>query len=224
MNKKCALIKRFFEADNTRDKLTIAGSFNALIAPQKLVPPTTHTEVWRDIMGYEGIYQVSSFGRVRSIERFFIKNKRGGKEKMAVYQSGCIRTSRYDKNGYLKISLWNNNSVKWFSMHRLVAIHFNDNPNNYPQVLHMDDNTKNARWDNLEWGTQSKNIQDSFDRGRNRHGSKNNKAKLTEADIPKIRELINNGLPSPAIGKMYGVVKSTILSIKHNKCWKHVKQ
>lgn len=180
-------------------------------------------EVWRNVIGYEGIYQISNYGRIKSIERFFIKNRRGGNQKMAVYCVEKIKAEDFSKFGYLRCSYWLNENAKHVFVHREVAKHFIPNPNNYPQVLHKDDNPKNARWDNLEWGTQKKNIQDCVSRGRWHLGEKNYKSKLKSEDIPKIRQLIHEGMSNAKIGEIFGVTDCPIDFIRKNKTWKHIK-
>ena len=90
-------------------------------------------EEWRDIKGYEGLYQVSNLGRVRS------KRK--------------ILKGTPDKDGYLRVALCKNGTRKYFGIHRLVAIAFIYNANNYPCVNHKDENKTNNRVKNLEWCT-----------------------------------------------------------------------
>lgn len=98
-------------------------------------------EVWKDIVGYEGLYQVSNWGRVRSLNyRHAIGNIK-------------ILVPYSDRIGYLHIEL----SGKKFLVHRLVAIAFIPNPNNYPVVNHKDCNPQNNRVENLEWCTQKYN-------------------------------------------------------------------
>ena len=108
-------------------------------------------EEWRDIKGYEGRYQISSLGRVKSIVR---------KEEK-------ILSTRFNKQGYEKISLNDNNSKrKTFSVHRLVAEAFLDNPNNLPEV--------NNKVENLEWCTGKYNSNYGTGKLRNaiKHGKK----------------------------------------------------
>lgn len=91
-------------------------------------------EIWKDCKGYEGKYQVSNLGRVWSI----------GSQK---YLKGS-----YDKDGYIQVYLTaKNGKTKIEKIHRLVALAFLDNPNNYPQVNHKDKNKQNNCVDNLEW-------------------------------------------------------------------------
>lgn len=91
-------------------------------------------EIWKDCKGYEGLYQVSNLGRVWSI-----RSQR--------YLKGS-----YDKDGYIQVYLTaKNGKTKIERVHRLVALVFLDNPNNYPQVNHKDENKGNNCVDNLEW-------------------------------------------------------------------------
>ena len=92
-------------------------------------------EEWRDIKDYEGLYKVSSYGRVYSY-----------------YTKKSLRP-RKDKEGYLMVSLYKENKAKEHKVHRLVALHFIPNPNNHPQVNHKDENKANNKVDNLEWCT-----------------------------------------------------------------------
>lgn len=89
-------------------------------------------EIYKDIRGYEGLYQVSDTGKVYSIKR----NK-----ELSIQKS----------KGYLRVQLWKNGSCKWFLIHRLVAEAFIPNPDNLPQVNHKDECKFNNNIDNLEW-------------------------------------------------------------------------
>lgn len=95
-------------------------------------------EIWKDIPGYERLYQVSNLGNVRSLNY-----RRSGKSKLL--KQGT------DKKGYKQVGLWKNSKRKHYSVHRLVAIAFLPNPNNLPQVNHKDENKANNNIDNLEW-------------------------------------------------------------------------
>lgn len=112
----------------------------------------TEKEAWKDIEGYEGYYQVSTQGNVRSVDR------------TVHYVDG--RTARYKgkkvainprNNGYLKVNLYRDHTMKNISVHRLVAEAFVPNPNNYPCVNHKDESKTNNRVDNLEWCTYKYN-------------------------------------------------------------------
>lgn len=101
-------------------------------------------EIWKDIEGYEGLYQVSNFGNIKSIKR---RRTKGGKLK---------ETMRY---GYKYVTLSKYGKIKRLSVHRLVAQAFIPNPNNYDIVNHKDENKSNNYATNLEWCTQAQNVQ-----------------------------------------------------------------
>ncbi len=103
-------------------------------------------EVWKDIKDYEGYYQVSNLGRVRSVDRTFIRE-----DGSTCTWSGRIRKLNPQTNGYLTVVLTKNNNSKRFRVHRLVAETFVPNPNNYPDACHKDENFLNNEASNLEW-------------------------------------------------------------------------
>lgn len=106
-------------------------------------------EIWKDIQGYEGLYQVSNLGRVKSLGR-------SGK--------GCSLEDRVLKpmindDGYELVNLKSSNHIaKWHSVHRLVAIHFIPNPNDYKEINHKDEIKNNNTVSNLEWCTRKYNV------------------------------------------------------------------
>lgn len=109
-------------------------------------------EIWKDVIGYESLYQVSNLGRVRSLDRLVISNngKRNLKGKILKNRKGLY-------NDYYFVSLCNNIKCKNILIHRLVAQAFIANPENKPQVNHIDGNVNNNSINNLEWCTHSEN-------------------------------------------------------------------
>ena len=103
-------------------------------------------EEWKDIKGYEGIYQVSNFGRVRSVERKVRANICGFRIVKEKILSMCK-----SKNGYYTVVLSKSGKNKSLSIHRLVAKEFIDNPKQYKEVNHKDENKLNNCVENLEW-------------------------------------------------------------------------
>jgi len=102
-------------------------------------------EIWRDITGYEGKYQISSDGRVKSMNY----NHKGRAK---------ILKPTINNTGYKKVNLYNNGKAKIVFVHRLVAEAFIPNPNNMPVVNHKDENKLNNQVDNLEWCTIGYNV------------------------------------------------------------------
>lgn len=101
-------------------------------------------EIWRNIVGFDGLYQVSNLGRVKSL-----KNRHGKVQ---------LLKAKIKKNGYCEVALFKNGKYKFCLVHRLVAIHFIPNPNNYPEINHKDENPLNNCVDNLEWCSRQYNI------------------------------------------------------------------
>lgn len=103
-------------------------------------------EIWKDIEGYEGLYQVSNLGRVRSLDRYT-----KGKNNSKIFKKGKLLKISQNQHGYNIVQLWNKQKCFQTGVHRLVAQAFIPNPNNLPQVNHKDENKINNCVDNLEW-------------------------------------------------------------------------
>lgn len=120
-------------------------------------------EIWKDIEEYEGIYQVSNLGRVRSLDRLDGANHR---------LNGKVLKIRKNTHGYLDISLYKNSVSSNNTIHRLVAEAFIPNPENKPQVNHIDEDKTNNSLANLEWMTAKEN---------NNHGTRNERSSKTKS-------------------------------------------
>lgn len=116
-------------------------------------------EVWKDIKNYEGCYQISNLGRVRSLTRK-VKTFNGVRT-----SKGQLLKPLKTNTGYYRVDLKQNQKDKYMSIHRLVAEAFIPNPNNYPCVNHKDNNPQNNCVDNLEWCTQSYNVKYAYKYG-----------------------------------------------------------
>ena len=110
-------------------------------------------EEWRSVLGYEGLYEVSSLGRVKSLER----SEDSGKGHLRIRRSRVLSTKGAP---YPACSLYKNSVETRRTVHSLVAEAFLPNPDNLPSVLHWDDNPQNSRLDNLRWGTAEDNSED----------------------------------------------------------------
>lgn len=224
-----ALIVKFHNTTSVDDRLEIATTYiklqliNIQLFEDDITKGVPNHEVWRNIVGYEGIYQISNWGGLHAMEGFFIKKRSRNAKFMAVYKPKTLRIRGHHCFGYLRIALWKDEIAEHQSIHRLVATYFIPNPNNYPKVLHIDNNPANPHFKNLMWGTQKMNIQHAVESGRWHIGAKNNKTKLHSSDIPKIRKLLKQGISTSKIAPLFGVGESAIGSIRNNKTWKHIK-
>lgn len=104
-------------------------------------------EIWKDIKGYEGLYQVSNTGKIKSLERL----RRNHSKTQLVEEK--IKNARKDPQGYLMLDLYKDNKPKTIRVHRLVAETFISNPDEKDTVNHIDGNKENNDISNLEWST-----------------------------------------------------------------------
>lgn len=118
-------------------------------------------EIWKDIKDYEG-YQASNLGRIRSLDRYV---KCGIKNNGVVLKKGKILKQNPNIHGYLQVHLSKNNKSKMLTVHRLVAQTFISNPQNLPQVNHINGIKTDNNVENLEWCTAKENIKHSWKTG-----------------------------------------------------------
>lgn len=135
-------------------------------------------EIWKCITGYESMYQISNFGRVKSIERT-CKTKGGGLRPI----SEKILNLPYDKDGYRTAYLSKDSNTITHKVHRLVAIAFIENKHNKPQVNHIDGNKSNNHVDNLEWVTNQENQLHAHDIGLFDHSNKTRRKSVQQLTL-----------------------------------------
>lgn len=126
----------------------------------------TKPEVWKDIEGYEGMYQISNFGRLKTLSRVstFIQ---GGRTRSRLLKERILKPCS-GRHGYIEVGLCKDGKVFYTRIHRLVALAFipNENPEIFNVVCHRDDNPANNEVSNLYWGTQKTNHADARRNGR----------------------------------------------------------
>lgn len=176
-------------------------------------------EKWKPIKGFEGYYEVSSLGRIRSKDRI-VKTRHS----QFMYK-GRVLLARYNehaKGTYVSLSVKSN--IQRFFVHRLVAIAFIPNPENKPHVNHLDADRSNNKVSNLEWCTASENLKHCVKLGRHKcpRGEKHPRTKLTECSVNDIMRLIKLGLKNKDIASIYGIKASTVSAIKLGGQWNHV--
>ena len=137
-------------------------------------------EVFRDVLGYEGLYQVSNYGRVKSLERKNIFYCGLKKEHLERPTKEKILNYNKSNRGYLQVCLTKDGKSKTYTVHRLVAKAFLPNLKNKRQVNHIDGNKENNSIDNLEWVTSSENNKHAFITGLNKP---HNMRKVNQYDL-----------------------------------------
>ena len=149
-------------------------------------------EIWKDIEGFEGLYQVSNMGNVKSLNY-----NHTGKER--------IMKPQKSSNGYLQVKLWKDGKAKRYLVHRLVANAFLDNSDNLPEVNHKDENKENNHVDNLEFCSRSYNC--SYNGRAERIAEKNKKPIYS---INKVSGLIMYWNSAKEASRVLGIAKSHI--------------
>lgn len=161
-------------------------------------------ERWRAIPEYEGLYEVSDFGRVRSLGR-----------------NACMRKLVLDKNGYLRVCLAQKQPYKLAGVHRLVLLAFVGPCPAGMAARHFPDRTRtNNRLSNLSWATQTMNMRDRNIHGTHLKGERHPQAKLTRATVQRIRAIKRWPIGLLAeLAEKYGVTIRAIQQIKRRESW-----
>jgi len=172
-------------------------------------------EVWIPIPGYEELYEVSNFGRVKSLPKEIIDPN----GRVRKYKSRIMKQQTVNKYGHLKVGLYKDKKCKEYLVHRLVLLAFVGYPPKGMEGLHKDGVPSNNNLTNLRWGTSKENSEDSITHGTIARGSLLPQSKLTEDDVIAI---LNDNRTSTLVAKDYNVSPRTIRSIRERKNWKHI--
>lgn len=157
-------------------------------------------EIWKDVAGWEGKYQVSSLGNVRGIKR------------------GKILKKMYTPDGYHSLSLCNG-KMTTKTVHRLVAQAFIPNPENKPEVNHKNHIRTDNRAENLEWNTHIENIDYTVNNNKHAFGERHSRARLKESDVI---DILTSSLSNEELAVKYGLKRNSVVCIRLRKCWKHI--
>ena len=173
------------------------------------------TEIWKPIEDYEDSYKISSFGRVKSLDRKIVYGEYNGQ--YHTKKSKILKPTL--SGGYKTVSL----SGKTFTVHSLVAKHFVEGYQEGFVVNHIDYNKTNNFYKNLEWITQEDNIKHNKTTLRGNFGERQKDAKLTDEKVVAIKKLLKDGTFSQKqISDLFEVSPTTISNIKKGKKWNHV--
>ncbi len=178
-------------------------------------------EQWRDIPGWEGFYQVSNIGNVRSLDRTILVKKPNCNKPTDVRYKGKKMKPRLQSMGYYAVTLAKRGADHPDSIHRLVARAFIPNPENKRCVNHINCVKTDNRVENLEWCTYKENIQHSFNNGIHKRGNDHYRSKLNSFQVRVIRKI--NDMDQNEIARIFGVGQSNICAIKVRRTWKHIK-
>lgn len=169
---------------------------------------------WRDIPEYEGLYRVSEYGDVLSLDRA-VPCGNGYR----IVKKRLLKRVPND-NGYLQVKLSKDNNTTTYRCSILVAMAFIPNPNNLPIVKHLDNIKINNHYTNLMWDNQSNNTLEALRDGLVTNINENhNLAKLTNEDVLEIR---NSTLGNTVLARKYNVERKAIWRIKTGQTWKHL--
>lgn len=178
------------------------------------------SEEWRTINSSNGMYDVSNLGRVRSHD--YVQYRSNGKVMCNFHLKGRILQPFKTGKGYWTVFI---NDRQRKKVHRLVAEAFLENPNDLPEVNHIDGNKDNNAVNNLEWVTTKQNIEHAVRNRLNVHGEKSPFSKLTENQVKEIRNICIVGDKQYGIkplARKYGVGSSTIKNIVSGKKWRYL--
>lgn len=153
--------------------------------------PQINNEIWKDIYfiqdsvvyDYRGLYQVSNLGNVRSLER--VINGRWGRTR----RKSIMLKPKKDRDGYFNVTLCKNGKLKTFKLHRLVGYIFVSNPNNSPEINHINENKNCNEYWNLEWCTKPYNVKYSNSKKVNQYDLEGNHIRTWNSTKDIEREL-----------------------------------
>lgn len=168
-------------------------------------------EVWRPIVGFEGLYEVSSHGRIKSL---------GGRKNCLVTR---LLRPRIAPKGYRNISLAKNGERHPYPLGRVVCEAFHGPaPTTDHEAAHNDGKPPNNRADNVRWATAKENQADRIIHGTDLRGEDCPAARLREVQVREIKRAIARGVSAPKLADRYGVGASTIKRIRRGQTWAHV--
>ena len=183
---------------------------------------TTPEEVWKAIPGYEGYYDGSNQGRIRSYWQRIYLGKYGSRVVLNNIPQKLLKYKVDRRSGYFVVGLHKDGKSKSFWVHKIILITFRGPCPPGMEGCHNDGVPLNIHIDNLRWDTHRNNILDRQKHGTNINGERNGQAKLTEINVRYAKNLLEQGLSQGKIGKILGVSQTSIHKIATGKKWAHL--
>jgi hypothetical protein len=178
-------------------------------------------EFWKPVISYEGLYEVSNLGRVRTVERTLTR-KNGA---LFTVRARVLKTWSMSNGNHQFVGLYTSSPggrSQTTAVHRIVLEAFVGPCPEGMECCHNDGNPRNNNVTNLRWDTRSANQMDSVRHGTKPQGTAHYRAKLKPEDIPDIRKRIASGESLSSIGRLYKVATIAISCIRDGITWKHV--
>lgn len=181
-------------------------------------------ERWLPVPGFEGFYEVSDQGRVRSLDRIVHKRAIRDGPLIQTRRRGKLMKLSLDTHGYHQVNLCVNAANKHVFVHHLVLLAFKGKRPEGALCRHLDGCRTNNKASNVEWGTPLENNADCRAHGTERHpfGENHGGAKLNERAVRDIRSRVAAGASKVSVGRHYGVSDTCISSVVARRTWSHV--
>lgn len=176
-------------------------------------------EIWKDVVGFEGLYRVSNLGNVIGMKKSWVCGMYGNIRT----RPESLSKQSIDTSGYSQVWLCKNGKSKNYLVHRIIAKAFLPNPENKKDVNHKNGCKSDNNLSNLEWCTRSENVIHAFKNNLKKpsKGSKHGMSKLKEEDVLKIREM-HPKFSKLEIAEIFNVTRRSVNNIVNRKSWRHV--
>lgn len=166
-------------------------------------------EEWRDVQGFEGQFQISDLGRVRSMPSLTRKTAR-------------IIQPHFTENGYLRINLRKGGKRRQLYIHRMVLLAFRGECPEGMEGCHDNGIKADCKLSNLRWDTRKNNEADKKIHGTDNEGFRNGQCKMTESVVLEIKSLIASGMKGKDIAAKFDIHPNLVSQIKNNRKWSHI--